>query len=182
MIMPCTVRKHCYVPSDLTPGFAKRLYGSIIILDILNERLVGTQSPQSDSEQATGSESTDIFPCFVNKLAQICDIKHGGDNVTAVAVLQPGGIEYRLTSNHRTQVAFEKIKNFLTKEVLGALGTTSDEALHDSTRVAGLCSTILSKVLAFNRWRIHCYVKSLVGGLGFCIDSCDREGTPEGKT
>jgi hypothetical protein len=127
------------------------------------------------------SDSTEVFPCFVNKLAQICDIKHGGDNVTAVAVLQPGSIEYRLTSNNRTSAAFEKVKNFLTHDILGALGTISDEALRDSIRVVDLRSTILLKVLTFNRWRINCYVKSLVDNVGFCVDGCDREGTPESE-
>ena len=152
------------------------------MLEILNESLPNTQSSDFDSEQVTKSDSTEFYPCFVNKLAQICDIKPGGDSVTAVAVLQPGGIEYRLTSNSRTHTAFETVKKFLADDILDALGNISESALSNDTQVANLRSSILLKVLAFNRRRIGCYVRLLIGGVGFCINSCDGEGAPEGET
>lgn len=166
---------------DLPRGLVKRLYGSIVLLDVLNEN-VDTQSPKSDLGQVAGKGPSEIFHCFVDKIAHICDVKHGGDSVTAVAVLQPGCIEYRLSSNSRSDTAFTKVKKYLTDDILGALGKISDETLKDSTKVDDLCSAILLKVLAFNRWRIYCYVKSLVKNISFCIDSCVDEGTPEGET
>ncbi len=180
--MPGTIGRHRQIRSDLTPGLAKRIYGAAFLLEILNESLPDTQSMEFDSKQVTKTDSTEFFPCFVNKLAQICDIKPGGDNVTAVAVLQPGSIEYRLTSNSRTNTAFETVTKFLADDVLGALGQISDQALRNKTQVAGLRSGILLKVLAFNRRRIGCYVRLLASGVGFCIDSCDGERTSEGET
>lgn len=35
----------------------------------------------------------------------------GGDNITAVAVLGPGSIECRFTSNNRTRAVFAKVQN-----------------------------------------------------------------------
>ncbi len=180
--MPGTIGRYRPIRSDLAPGLAKRIYGSAFLLDILNESLHEPQSPEFDSTEVTKSDSIEFFPCFVNKLAQICDIKPGGDNVTAVAVLQPGGIEYRLTSNSRTNSSFETVKKFLADDVLGALGQISDHALHNNTQVTSLRSGILLKVLAFNRRRIGYYVKFLVSGISFCIDSCNGERTPKGET
>ncbi len=194
--MPGTIGRYRQSRSDLTPGQAKRIYGAAFLLEILNESLPDAQSLEFDTKQVTKTDSTQFFPCFVNKLAQICDIKPGGDNVTAVAVLQPGSVEYRLASNSRTNTAFETVKKFLADDVLGALGQISDQALRNNAQVASLRSGILLKVLAFNRRRIGCYVRLLVpprideqgelrprneSGIAFCIDSCDRENTPEGE-
>jgi len=157
------------------------MYGSIHFIDILNRNLPSNPGPSPDPDAAARRNPQEIFHCFVNKLAHICDVKQGGDAVTAIAVLQPGGIEYRLSSNNRTHTSFEKVKKYLANDILGALGKTSDEAINSNAQEENLRAAILLKVIAFNRWRIHSYIKTLAEHIGSCISDCDGEATPTGE-
>lgn len=173
-------------PSDLVPipaSLTKRLYGPIILQNTLNGTydampgVVSTLNP----DPSTDNDSQEFFPCFVNKLAQICDCKHGGDSVTAVAILQPGTIEYRLTSNMRTAEEYEDVKRYLTEDVLNVLQSIPEDGLDSTDIVQQTSERILVRVLAFNRWRIRAYVKLLIENVGFCITSCTNDNTVEGK-
>lgn len=170
------------VDNEFDRGLMKRLYGSMILLDLLNQNLAETQSTRPDSERVTERDPKDIFRGFVNKIAHICDVKHGGDNVTAAAILQSkGAIEYRLASNSRTNTKFAEVKKFLKEDILGALGSLSNEALNNEIRVRELCSVMLLKIVAFNRGRINVYIKSLSANVGFCIRRCREEETGDGE-
>lgn len=167
-------------PAPLPRGLAKRFYGSAILLNTLNRCFPqggNTASIPSGLEREAGSDG--LFRCFVNKLAQICDSKHGGDTVTAIAILQPGSIEYRLSSNCRNENQFRLVKEHLT-DILDSLGNVSEEALTDTFLMAELHSDILLKVLVFNRRRLKVYIAGFLGNLDFCLASCDSEERPGG--
>ncbi|OIW25121.1 hypothetical protein CONLIGDRAFT_636207 [Coniochaeta ligniaria NRRL 30616] len=168
---------------QLPPGLAKRFYGSIILLNTLNgcfPQARHTASTPSDLKREVGSDLAGFLCCFVDKLAQICDSKHGGDTVTSIAILQPGCIEYRLSSNSRSEKQFRDVKTYLAG-ILDSLGSVEEEALADDSLVAELCSAILYKVLVFNRWRVKVYVTGFLQHVEFCIGSCDDDGRPEAR-
>lgn len=163
-------------PVPLSPGVARRFYEAVIFLDRLtdvNFKKNNTREPP-DLDTATGKSPKHEFFCFVNKLAQICDSQHGGDTVTAFAVLQPGSIQYRFASNNRDTAALEKVKTYVT-DILNTLGQTTNSQLS-----AAVHQQILAKVVAFNRSRIEVYVSGLVKQFDFCIEACESGETPEG--
>jgi hypothetical protein len=167
---------------QLPPGLAKRFYGSIILLNTLNgdfPQARNTTLDLSDLKREAGSDPAGVLCCFVDKLAQICDSKHGGDTVTSIAILQPGCIEYRLSSNSRSENQFGSVKTYLA-DILESLGSVGEEELSDEAVVTELCSTILHKVLVFNRCRVKDYVKAFLQHVEFCIGSCDGNGRTEG--
>ena len=176
-------RRSRSVVNEFDRGLMKRLYGSIILLDLLNKNLAESQSATPESGQVTERDPAEIFRGFVDKIAHICDIKHGGKDVTAAAILQSEGkIEYRLASNGRSNTKFVTVKKFLTDAILKPLADLDEKALSDDARVREFRSVMLRKVVGFNRCRIRCYIKSLVKYVDFCVYNCMKEETAEGES
>ena len=184
--MPGTIQVVSTNPSDLVPipsSLTKRLYGPIILQHTLNDtyNAMPGVSSTSSPEPSIDNDSRDVFPCFVNKLAQICDCRHGGNTVTAVAILQPGTIEYRLTSNKRSAKEYADVKRYLTEDVLNVLRSIPQDGLDNADIIQQTWEKILVRVLAFNCWRIRDYIKLLFENIGFCITSCTNDDTAEGE-
>lgn len=161
-------------PIPLPPSVARRFYEVVIFLYCLtavNFKNNGTREP--DLETATGKSPKHEFFCFVNKLAQICDSQPGGDTITAIAVLQPGSIQYRFASNNRDAMSLEMVKRYLT-DILNTLGQTANSELDN------IYQDILGKVVAFNMARIEIYIGGLMKHFDFCIATCESGDTPEG--
>ncbi|KAK4641625.1 hypothetical protein QC761_500040 [Podospora bellae-mahoneyi] len=121
----------------LPPSVRKQFYEALMIIcsmiHILSRTENGTRSPSPDLEGVADKNSQGTFFCFVNKLSQVCDSERGGDTVTAFSVLQPDIIEYRFTSNRRTEISFQTKTRFVTK-LLNTVGGISGPELQEARR------------------------------------------------
>lgn len=159
-----------------------RFYEPLIFLCCLRSILpMENSNKTSDLEGMADKEPKEAFFCFVNKLSQVCDSQRGGDTITAFAVLQTGSVEYRFASNRRDGESLAEVRRYVT-DLLQTLGHAPETALKDKNQRAALTSQVLSKVLGFNRPRIEVYLRSLLKHLDFCIEGCEIEGTPDGKS
>ncbi|KAK4664086.1 uncharacterized protein QC763_500040 [Podospora pseudopauciseta] len=164
----------------LPPSVRKRFYEALMIIcsmiHILSRTENGTRSPSLDLEGVADKNSQGTFFCFVNKLSQVCDSERGGDTVTAFSVLQPDIIEYRFTSNSRTEISFQTTTRFVTK-LLNTLGGISGPELQEARRNGEdslLFLTLMQQILEFNRPRItklHIDYQ-MARHLEFCANAC----------
>ncbi|KAK4187666.1 hypothetical protein QBC35DRAFT_498262 [Podospora australis] len=178
--MPGTITDSALIP--INPGQIRRFYGAVVLLNVLNGILVQGQAETKsvgNLEAVFTKGPKEIYQCFVNKLAQILDIKRGGDNVTAISILHPGCIEYRISSNNRTESSYEEAMAFLKNDILGPLGLAKDSELEDGQKEKEMRSSMLLKILAFTQKRIRTYVRTMIKSLGPCIADCDRENGNE---
>lgn len=172
----------------LPPSLRKRFYEPIVLLDALRSIYLKDNSisnSEPDLEGSSGKSPKQTYFCFLNKLAQICDSHPKqplGKTVSAVVVLDPGTIEYRLASNQRDSRELEAAREYLTS-IITILGHVSDEDVYKKPFMASILSDILQKVLAFNRPRVEDYMEALCRDdrLDFCIRSAAAEGTGDGK-
>ncbi|KAK0666626.1 hypothetical protein QBC41DRAFT_325447 [Cercophora samala] len=167
---------------QLTPSQAKRLYGAIHLFCALKDVLPQSSKPTvSDDESIVTTPDDDraLYRCFVNKIAQICDTKHGGDTVTSAMILQPGQVEYWIASNSRNKGQMAGVKKFLSEDILKELAGLKGRDLADEAKVSAVSEVLLKKVIAHCRWRLHNYVKRLVNNLGPCIESCAKGSDTE---
>jgi hypothetical protein len=162
------------VPIQLSYKFANRFYGPILLLHGLNVACIHNQPVHFPDVLLDAEQSPkQAFHDFVNKLAQLCDIKRGGETVTAFTVLEfPDHIQYRFTSNHRESEDFSLTQRFVTS-ILNALGRAERHELQDMT------STILRTFLPFTRPRVEAYVNLLKKQTIICISSTEGENTHE---
>ncbi|EGO55991.1 hypothetical protein NEUTE1DRAFT_86761 [Neurospora tetrasperma FGSC 2508] len=165
------------VPLDA--GLSLKFYEAVLLLYSLKEvkfEAKSVKEPEADLESDTGRSSRDSFRCFVNKLGQICDSELRGKTVTAFAVLQPGGIQYRFASNQRTNEELQDVKKYITN-ILGILGSTPDDQLN------GVFGAALERVISFNRPAIQQQIKNLTKqeGMNHCVKVCQEEDTSEGR-
>ncbi|KAH6855991.1 hypothetical protein B0I37DRAFT_66384 [Chaetomium sp. MPI-CAGE-AT-0009] len=170
----------------LPPSLRKRFYEPVILLDALRAVYKQDQSlTEPDLEGSTGKSPQQTYFCFLNKLSQICDSqkKEFGKTVSAIVVLEPGSIEYRLASNKRDSRELDTVTEYLT-DILNVLGHVTDQQLNDRAFMATVSSGILHKILAFNRARVEVYLNDLVenGQLNFCIEYSATSETADGKS
>lgn len=118
--------------SVVNRGLMKWLYGSIILRDLLNKYLEESQSATPESGPVTERDPADFIRCFLDKIAHICDTKHGGNDITAAAILQSEGqIKYRLASNGHFNSKSATAKTFLIDAILNLLADLDKKALND---------------------------------------------------
>lgn len=162
-------------------NLCRRLYEPLAFLCCLISILTEdncTKTPNLESIADKGPK--EAFSSFVDKLAQVCDNKHGGTTVTAFSVLQPGCIEYRFASNLRDSQTLATVRCYV-KDILETLGNAPDLTFKDASLRSALYSEVLGKVLAFQRPRIQVYLRALVRHFDFCIARCKTNGTPDGE-
>lgn len=161
---------------QLNYKFSNKFYGPIILLSALNDACIHSRPVKSSDLSLEGEQSPErTFHDFVNKLAQLCDIRRGGDTVTALTILQyPDRIEYRFASNDRDTGELDDAKKFVTS-LLNALGRPEQ---HD---IQGFTSNILRTSLCFTRPRVEVYVKALKKEVACCIDTSRGDNTDECK-
>jgi hypothetical protein len=171
----------------LPPSLRKRFYEPVILLDALRAVYKQDQSlTEPDLESGTGKSLKQTYFCFLNKLSQICDSQKKedfGKTVSAIVVLEPGSIEYRLASNKRDSRELDTATEYLT-DILNVLGDVTDQQINDKAFMATVSSGILRKILAFNRARVEVYLNELVekDRLNFCIESSATSETADGKS
>lgn len=164
--MPIGVNKSVEIKGKLR----NRFYEPIVLLLALTQACMHnyTHKILDQISDAVPQTSEQLFHDFVNKLAQICDNKRGGNTVSALAVLQfPDRVQYRFASNQRTKDELRLVKSFMT-DIL----TTLKMSDPGSARTAQAANTaILKKIVAFNRPRLQMYVRALHTHSETCLGS-----------
>ncbi|KAI8250141.1 hypothetical protein K4K58_010131 [Colletotrichum sp. SAR11_239] len=109
------------------------------------------------------------FHCFVDKLAQVCDNKRGGEMVTALAVLNGSDhTKFVFASNERNDDELAETRDFI-HSLLTLVGKNPA-----SLKPKPLTKQVLWKILHFNMLRLNDYLNNLVKYLNECIADCDR--------
>lgn len=148
-----------------------RFYYSVVFLSAVTRACENNRQPiTSDlSWRLDGSFDT-TFKDFVNKLCQFCDVKLGGDSVTAFTVLDlQDRIQYRFACNKRNRSQLTRARNFI-KDLLESL---QDVTIPD----VDLRSRLLSMVLGFCRTRVHSYLGALKKASIACMETKSVEST-----
>jgi hypothetical protein len=137
----------------------------------------GSDSPSSGPPSAGGGRGP-TFPVFLNKLAQICDSKKGGDTVTALICLvgsSGGSPDYVLCSNNRSDPELDEVTAFLSD--LLTFIFTNPQGLNEKP----LHRQVLWRILEFNFARVSRYVGSLAKEIGNCIKYESKLGEGGGE-
>lgn len=136
-----------------------RFYGAVVFLSAITQAYNNNRQSSSYGAQWSGeSHHETLFKDFVNKLSQFCDVKHGGDSVTAVTVLNlHDHVEYRFACNRIKKPRLTEIAEYMTDLL---------QTLHHPRPDAEYRSLLLAKVLIFCRNRVHHY-------LGYFKTACE---------
>ncbi|KAK5661878.1 hypothetical protein OQA88_9986 [Cercophora sp. LCS_1] len=158
---------------ELTASLRKRLYEPVVLLSCLTTAYIEAGRTEIAEPESTSRQES--YFVFVNKLAQICDSKRGGDTVTAFAVLQPNSVEYRFASNGRKASELKKVKAYIT-DILTVLDRAPqrDIALAATKHKGSLFSDVLVKIIVFNRRRLECYIRALQADVSKCIQDASE--------
>lgn len=152
-------------PALIKKDLRYRFYSAVLFLSAVTGACVTNRRRASSHDLTTwhadGSfEAT--FRDFVDKLSQFCDVKLGGDSVTAFVVLdRQDRIQYRFACNRMNKSRLTRIASFVTDllETLRAVVGSPAGSAPDSQLV------LLQKVLVHCRTRVHSY-------LGYFKDAC----------
>lgn len=141
------------LPALIKANLRHRFYTAVVFLSAITQAYRSNRLPGSHgAPQWNGDSSQEaLFKDFVNKLSQFCDVKHGGDSVTAFTVLDlHDGYEYRFACNRMNKSRLTKIADYMTD----LLQTLRHPRPDDEFR-----SLLLGKVLCFCRTRVHHYLE-----------------------
>ncbi|KAK1655059.1 hypothetical protein BDP81DRAFT_308554 [Colletotrichum phormii] len=115
-----------------------------------------------------------VFHFFVDKLAQVCDNRRGGETVSSFTVLNgPDGPEYLFASNHRDADELSETQEF-AESLLTLVGKNPT-----GLKQKALAKQVLWKILLFNLPRLNIYLNTLGTSIDACIDDCNRREAPE---
>lgn len=157
------------VPAPIRGKPRRRFYEAIVFLHAVTQ--AWQRNRQAVSHDATrppqNSSLESIFKDFVNRLSEFCDIKLGGDFVTAFTVLdREDRIEYRFACNRANRKQLGRMATFVT-ELLHMLREEDGEPLDDD--YGHHHQALLEKVLTHCRVRIHTYLRALKTACRECL-------------
>lgn len=140
----------------------RRFYEAVVFLHAVTQAWqLNRQAVSHDCASANSGSLELNFKEFVNILSQFCDIKLGGDFVTAFTVLdREDRIQYRFACNRANQRQLERTSAFVTD-----LLTT----LRDGEASDNLDQVLLEKVLAHCQMRVHTYLGAFQTACRECI-------------
>ncbi|KAK9770761.1 hypothetical protein SCAR479_12552 [Seiridium cardinale] len=149
------------------------LYEPVVLVKALNDvyRSMPDGSGHSETMQPDSLiTDEDCFHSFVNKLAQVCDSEHGGDTVTAAAVLEDAdGPVIVLGSNKRGTEELKSMKAFVER-LLNLISNSSDKMKKNEKKA--LTKRVLWMILEFGIKRVELYLRQLVYHVDECIKHC----------
>lgn len=147
----------------------RRFYHAVVFLCAITRACENNRRPVPHDLSWHPNDPLDkTFKDFVNRLCQFCDVKRGGDTVTAATVLElKNGIQYRFACNRRNPTQLSKARDY----VIDLLGTLRDATSTD----ADLRFRLLSKVLGFCRDRVQFYLRHLKDASRACIGTGPAE-------
>lgn len=138
-------------PALIKAKIRHRFYAAVVFLSAITQAYTNNRQPNAYGTQWNGGSTTEVlFKDFVNKLSQFCDVKPGGDSVTAFTVLDlQDHYEYRFACNRMNKSRLNKTVEYM-KDLL--------QTLHHVKPNEDPTSLLLAKVLCFCRNRIHHYL------------------------
>lgn len=180
------------LPALIKANVRQRFYTAVVFLLAITQAYTNDRQATPPGAQWSGDSSSKAsFKDFVNKLSQFCDVKPGGDSVTAFTVLDhQDHFEYRFACNKMKKSRLTKIAEYMTDLLKTLHHVRSDDEFR---------SLLLQKVLCFCRHRVHYYLgafatacrackktrptdERLVGQLCHCLEAAskaDSMGMPE---
>ena len=140
---------------------------------IPNSRALGPIASNYGSDPDSEDSDRRAFHDYVDKLAQICDSRQGGECVTAFTVLEwHDEILYVCGSNSRSAKKLEEMKAFMTDIIQMLKGSKGSKAPSRE-----LSKAVLKKILKFNKQRLEHYLKSLECKLGAYLEYTARKAS-----
>lgn len=158
-------------PAAIRAKLRHRFYYAVVFLSAVTIAFENNrQPPVSELSWHFDGAIDKTFKDFVNTLCQFCDVKLGGDSVTAFTVLDlQDRIQYRFACNKRNRSQLTKTRNFV-ENLLGILrGVTGIDP--------DLRSRLLSMALGFCRVKVHSYVGALKQASVACMGTQPVEST-----
>lgn len=158
------------VPAPIKDKPRRRFYEAVVFLHAVTQAWQrNRQAVSHDASTSLKNSSLDgIFKEFVNRLSQFCDIKLGGDFVTAFTVLdREDRIEYRFACNRANQKQLGRMSTFVT-ELLTMLREGGDNPVEDGEN-DDYHHALLEKVLTHCRVKIHTYLRALKTACRECL-------------
>lgn len=155
---------------------SRRFYEPIL-LEMALKKIRPQPFSDSQHEPSTMNDNVDnveqIFKCFANRLAQMCDNERGnnGASVSGIAVLEePEGVHYVIGSNNRRTSALQEVELFV-KQLLSIVAKSTKLP---ADGVSPIRREALWHVLEFDKNRVKYYLAHTVKHLGDCIIDYDR--------
>lgn len=160
--LPAINTSNAAVPTPIKGKLRKRFYEAVVFLSALTTTWeVNRQPVLHDLSSSSNNPSETTFKSFVNTLSEFCDVRQGGDSVTAFAVLDlQDRIQYRFACNKIKTNGLERAKTFVAD-----LLTT----LRDNESSDGLEQLLFEKVLDHCRKRVCCYLRYFEDACHRCI-------------
>lgn len=155
-------------PAPIREKPRRRFYEAVVFLHAVTQAWRRNRQEVSHDAATPPKHSSleSIFKDFVNRLSQFCDIKLGGDFVTAFTVLdREDRIEYRFACNRANQKQLGRMSTFVT-ELLTMLRNEGEGQPLDSVNGH---QALLEKVLTHCRVKIHTYLRALKTACRECL-------------
>ncbi|EQB44671.1 hypothetical protein CGLO_16557 [Colletotrichum gloeosporioides Cg-14] len=155
----------------------QRLFYEAVVLEYALQKACRRGRQVFNETQAVENDplATDVqvFHCFVEKLAQVCDNERGGKMVTAFSVLKGlDGPQFVFASNDRNEDELMEVIEFV-ESLLTLVGSNPA-----GLAAKPLAKRVLWKILHFNLHRVQEYLGQLAKYLDACIVDCVTRATP----
>lgn len=158
-------------PAAMKTSLRHRFYFAVVFLYAVTRACENNRQPiPSDLSWHQDSSLDQTYKDFVNRLCQFCDVKLGGDSVTAFTVLDlQNHIQYRFACNRRNKTQLTRARDFV-KALLGILqGVIATDV--------DIRSHLLSMVFGFCRVRVQTYLRALNNASIACMGAESVETT-----
>lgn len=161
--VPGASHSNAAVPTAIRFKMRRRFYEAVVFLCALTTTYVNRRTVAQDLGSTSNDPFEAQFRSFVNTLSAFCDIKQGGDHVTAFTVLDlQDRIQYRFACNRVNANGLQRVETFVTD----LLTTLRENASRD-----GLEQVLFDKVLDHCRKRVCSYLRYFNDACLKCIST-----------
>ncbi|KAF3765720.1 hypothetical protein M406DRAFT_351125 [Cryphonectria parasitica EP155] len=159
-----TSMRNSHLPSPIGKDLRHRFYTAVVFLKAVTHAYAKNRQPASQDPTWQSDNCFEVkYQNFLNRLSQFCDVKLGGDSVTAFTVLDmQDRVQYRFACNRMNNSRLERISKFVS-DLLATLKNT--------TTPRQQLERVLTKVLTHCRTRIHSYLTALTKACRACIET-----------
>lgn len=159
-------------PATIKTGLRHRFYFAVVFLYAVTKVCANNRQPApSDLSWHRDASFDQTYRDFVNRLCQFCDVKLGGDSVTACTVLDlQDRVQYRFACNKRNKNQLTRARDFI-HDLLVVLQGVVDAAEAD------LRSRLLTMVLGLCSVRVHSYLRALKKASIACMETTSIDVT-----
>lgn len=156
------------MPASIKKDIRKRFYSAVVFLSAVTGVYKGNRQPVShDTTRYVEASAESQFRDYVNRLSQFCDVKAGGDCVTAFTVLDlQDRVQYRFAANKRNKGQLTRTATFVSDLL---------ETLQHNASEPDVDLIILEKVLGHCRIRVHFYLGKFIKACRACVNTGDGD-------